>query len=888
MGKKRLISFLLSGLLVYSMAVTPIPASAVGEDSPAGADSNGLSSASELAYYEDYINQYENASSSVGRAVFSLGQTIFAPEDSDFLQVDASSVKITGEKVKAGWEVSVHAAGLYQFDLKYRSVGNSKKKIMFAVEIDGKIPYQEFASIQLERPYIYTLDALDGNGDFIRDNRGNQPTPSQVVSDQVLDISLKDAQGRFAKPLLVYLEAGVHTVTFDFENAGIELVEMQLNSEKISLGYADYLEQTAQKGAADTINQQIKLEAEKTAQRSDGDILPVYDKSSSATSPSEAPVMLLNAIGGTTWQRNGQWLEWEFEIPETGYYEISMRAIQGFKYGMTVFRRITIDGELPFDEMDTAAFPYSRKWYLTTLGGDTPYKFYLEKGLHILRAEITAGAYQDVMLTADNLTAELNDLYRSIVFITGTTPDTLRDYQLERDIPDLMDQLNTLHQDLSKLMESVENGLIGVGSETTAISTLLVQLEGFIEDSETIPHKLTTLKNNINALADWSAALQEQPLELDYILIHSPGMELPKADGGFFQELWYKLQQIFYSFSKDYGVIGSVYNNSEALSVWLNLGRDQLQAAKSLTDDSFVKEYGMRVNISLIKGGLIEAVMAGSAPDVALFITRTDPVNLAARNAAVDLTQFEDFDQVSSEFNADNLISYQYKGGCYGLPLTMDFPMMYVRTDIFEELNLEVPETWEELLDVASVLKRNNLEAGVPSGISNTGIFPTLMAQRGMTYFNEDKTATRFSEEAAIESFSQWTDFYTKYGFTLTYNFFNRFRSGEMPIGIDTYLNYNMIKSSAPEIAGLWRMYEVPATIDADGNAHREAVSLASTAAIVLKGDKEQDAWNGLLQRRYRRILAMPLSRSSALRVDMRQPTGRRSPTFPGVRMSLR
>ena len=45
--------------------------------------------------------------------------------------------------------------------------------------------------------------------------------------------------------------------------------------------------------------------------------------------------------------------------------------------------------------------------------------------------------------------------------------------------------------------------------------------------------------------------------------------------------------------------------------------------------------------------------------------------------------------------------------------------MMFVRTDIFEELGLTPPETWDDLYEIAPILQRNNMEVGLPAGVFN-------------------------------------------------------------------------------------------------------------------------------------------------------------------------
>lgn len=39
---------------------------------------------------------------------------------------------------------------------------------------------------------------------------------------------------------------------------------------------------------------------------------------------------------------------------------------------------------------------------------------------------------------------------------------------------------------------------------------------------------------------------------------------------------------------------------------------------------------------------------------------------------------------------------------------------MYYRTDVFEELGLEIPNTWNDVLELIPTLQRNNMSIGLP------------------------------------------------------------------------------------------------------------------------------------------------------------------------------
>eukprot|EP01130_Rhizamoeba_saxonica_P019011 TRINITY_DN9732_c0_g1_i1.p1 TRINITY_DN9732_c0_g1~~TRINITY_DN9732_c0_g1_i1.p1 ORF type:complete len:871 (+),score=150.71 TRINITY_DN9732_c0_g1_i1:25-2637(+) len=74
--------------------------------------------------------------------------------------------------------------------------------------------------------------------------------------------------------------------------------------------------------------------------------------------------------------------------------------------------------------------------------------------------------------------------------------------------------------------------------------------------------------------------------------------------------------------------------------------------------------------------------------------------------------QVIDWTDISSFFRA---FSSAYKGDIYSLPLDGDIHFLYYRKDILEEYDLEVPQTWSELLDVAQEIHGEDFNGdGVP------------------------------------------------------------------------------------------------------------------------------------------------------------------------------
>ena len=112
---------------------------------------------------------------------------------------------------------------------------------------------------------------------------------------------------------------------------------------------------------------------------------------------------------------------------------------------------------------------------------------------------------------------------------------------------------------------------------------------------------------------------------------------------------------------------------------------------------------------------MLPATVAGIGPDLVVQ-SSPDVFNFAMRGAAYPLSEFDDAEEVAARFDEASLITMRYLGNLYGLPETVSFNMMFYRTDIFEELGIKVPQTWDELIEISTVLANNNMQIGVSFG----------------------------------------------------------------------------------------------------------------------------------------------------------------------------
>ena len=748
------------------------------------------------------------------------------------------------------WTVEVSETGLYQIAVDYYPTDEKNGDIEIELQVDGNLPFDGMQRLVLPKLY------RDETSDFRQDNRGNEMRPAQISQACWLSTALTDSEGYASDPYLVYLEKGSHTIAVLPVKQNFAIGEVRLEPSAETLTYAEYCTLHGSK-PSDNAGLISLVEAEKPFSKTSSMLYPLADRSSPATGESHPTQKRLNTIGGENWSNATQTITWKVQVEKDGFYQLGFRYKQNFLRGTYVSRRIEVDGAVPFEEFKQVTFPYGVNWVADFAGGEQPYRLYLTAGEHTVSMTPTVG---DVALQVEqvaNVAYLLNGLYRQIIMITSVNPDPYRDYALQEAIPGLLDELQ-VHSGALRSIYGVMCEKTGhKGSESVSLLRTAEQLESFIKEPDTIPDRLSSFRDNISSLSTWVLTMGKQSLLLDSLWLAAEGAETPEANCGFFETVWYHICSFVGSFFADYNSIGNVADGDRTIQVWVSSGRDQAEVIKLLIDEGYTDEHGVGVNLSLVQGALLQATMAGKGPDVALQLGHGDPVNLAMREALESLDTYPGFDKLADAYVADSFLPYQYNGHTYALPETQNFLMMFYRTDVFAELGLRPPNEWQELYDVAEILQSNNMEVGLPyasmdaysavsAGMGTQSIFPTLLAQRGVSLYNASLTKTALDTTEAYEVFKQWTDFYTKYSFPLFKDDYNRFRTGEMPLVITPYTFYNQVYTAAPEIRNLWEMLPIPATRREDGTLDRSVTAAGTSCVILSSAENKMDCWNFL------------------------------------------
>lgn len=766
-----------------------------------------LNYTAEYKEYSEYISQYEKADKPTDEYVIDAADYI-ASEGMDIDKYDdyegmAGESIYTGQDGYVEYKVNISTEGLYEMSLNYFPIEGNGSSIQRAFFIDGELPYRQMTGIEFSR--VWTNE----NSTWDTDNQGNDLKPTQIEQPEWVTSKLYDVDGYVTEPLKVYMTKGVHTITVVSQREPMILRSITLKNDEKLKDYNTYYETQKNAGKNDYTGERVLIEAERATKKSSSMLYPTQDQSSPDVNPYSAKLLKNNTIGGESWSHSGQWIEWEFDAPDDGFYNITLHAKQNFVKGIYVSRKIMIDGEVPFSELNAYGFTYNSGWKDITLSSSDgeEYRFYLTKGTHTLRMQAVLGEFAPIISKVQSIVTELNSEYRKIIRITGVSPDENRDYQIEKKLPGLDKELDSIRAELDEVLTSLED-LGCKGSEETVIITMRDQLKNMVKNTDNIPKMVSDFKTNVSALGTWISNAQSQPLQLDRIYVTEPDKGTDGKSSSFFAGLGHEFKKLFYSFIVDYNSIGNVAEeskDSKTITVWIGSGRDQANVIKSLIDEKFTPKTGINVNVQL-----------------------------------VDLSEFEDCEEVMSRFRDSALEPFKYGDSLYALPETQNFQMMFYRKDILKELGIEIPKTWDEMKVVISELSKNQMTLGMlPSELT----FDSILYQNNGALYNNDFTASALNSENAINAFKQYCEFYTDYKLDRATSVEQRFRTGESPIIIADYTTYNVLEVSAPDIKGLWGFTTLPGIQNEDGTINNTTASTGLACMMMKKTKDKNSSW---------------------------------------------
>lgn len=750
--------------------------------------------------------------------------------------------------------------GRYLVELYYNYLGSSVLPVEVGMKVNGQYPF--FEARQLIMPTDWKVDesyvSPTSTQDIFNlsvDRYGNELQPQSLIDASFKKAGLYDSSFYHADSISLALKSG-DVLSFEAQTSLIVIEKVILSPITELISYNDYIASFS--FDVDKV-EPIILEAEYFSTKSDPSIKLGFD-SNPASTPYSTYDRLLNSIDASNFSAGGHSITYDFEVNTAGYYNISLKYLQNILIDLPVFRDISIDGEILFEELKSYAFNYSTNWEVETLGNDeNDFYFYFTKGSHSI--QLTASLKENCT-AIENLTSvmkQINQIAMEVKKLTaGISSDTYRDFDILSGIPDLVERL-------TEIRDVIENTYLYINRfqtdgkaspETNQLKLAIEKIDKLIEKPNLIATSMSSFSEGSSSasqmLGNQILNLTTSPLGLEKIYLHSDDFQLPKANANGLKVFWEEMKKFVRSFlSSEYE---DDFNTEEVITIWVNRPRVYVELMQQMIDETFTPETGIEVQLSLMPSvnKLILANAAGKQPSLALGIPSSTAYEFALRDAAVDLRQFSGYAEIVSRFSEGVMIPYVYGDGVYGLPETQNFYLTYYRTDIMEKLNLldAIPNTWEDMKTILPELQNYGMNVYIPlaSDSSYKGFSVTLpfYAQSNTSIISDDGFFTTIDSDEGIEAMKLMTELFNTYALPKQVNsFYNHFRYGSIPIGVSNNETYVKLLIGAPEIKGNWDIALYPGTYDEETDeVLRYAPTSSSGVMMFDSGEKNQSAFD--------------------------------------------
>ena len=711
----------------------------------------------------------------------------------------------------AEFEIDIPEEGYYRLDSEYLVEGQILNNITISVAINGSYQFDDAMTIDV--PLIWS----DSTKEFTTDTYGDETLPLQLRDIDWAELELFNNTYVSNEPLVFFFEEGINTISIQNVSTGdLRLRNVEANAPKYIPTYEEYMEDNP----SNLPDKNLEINAVDYSMKNSS-YVRLMAFGNPALDPFDSEYKKLNAIDGQAWYKAGQDVTYTVTIEEAGLYDLTLHYAN-YKSDFDVFRSIKIDGEIPFKEVAAYSFDYTpSSWANKTVSDDdgNPYKIYLSEGTHTITFRAEKSNISEHLRNMQLMIDHINQFALDIIKITGKDIDRDRTWRLTVFIPETQEYLEA-YRDVVKYMVvdmSKYSDKEDLSASLSYLKKAVIEFEKMLEDPDELPLYLSNLYSGSSSttllLGDSLDTLSDQQLYLDSFYLSNDDDFRP-ANASVFKRAGSSISSFVVSFTSDKYVIE---NSDDVIDVWVNRPLTYVDIMQKMADSSFTEQTGKEVKISVMPdpNKLILANSAGNTPDVALGLMSFMPFDLAIRGALQDLTEFEDFWSVANRFAPGALVPYILDDGVYAMPETLEFHALVYRTDVFDALDLEVPDTWDDVIGILPTLQRYDMNFYYPTsgGTALKWFYQTspLIFQHNGTLYAEDGLSTTINSENSVKGLELLGDLYTTYSLDeQVERFYNSFRYNKLPVGIIDFGTYMQLKNAAPELVGQWELAPYP------------------------------------------------------------------------------
>ena len=770
---------------------------------------------------------------------------LISAENTERYGYTGAKVADVSTDMSATYQVDIAEAGYYNINLDYIVVGQVLNNVTVSVAINDEFQFDDARTVDV------VLYWRDRTKEFTVDTYGDESLPQQEKIEEWRPLELYNNTYTTNEPLLFHFDEGINTITIEnVSSGGLMLGDMTVAPPEYIPTYAEYT--AMHSGEADPTS--IYINAIEYTEKNSS-YVRLFSFGDPSLDPYDTVYKKLNVIDGNAWYKAGQEVTYEVEVEQSGMYDLTLH-FANYKTDFDVFRSVKINGEVPYQEFLSYGIPHTpTNWDNHTLQDEegNPYQVYLEAGTHTItfRAEKAALSrhLRDIQLLIDHI----NQFALDIIKITGKDIDRDRTWELTKYLPETETYLLSYYAIIRRTVVD-----LSVYSDKDDLSTTLSNLkkaafefEKMLEDPDELPLYLNNLYSGTQSvtllLGNTLDNLNNQQLFLNAFYV-SNNNEFNRPTAGIFRRVLSSMDGFINSYFSDKF---RIENNEDAIDVWVNRPITYVDIMQKMADANFTAENGVEVKISVMPdpNKLILANSAGNTPDVALGLLSYMPFDLAIRGALQDLSEFDDFWMYANNFAPGAMVPYILEDGVYAMPETLEFHALVYRKDVFNALNLDVPDTWDDVVGILPTLQRYDMNFYYPTsgGTSLKWFYQTtpLIFQNGGTLYSPDGLSTTINSEESYEGLKLLGELYTTYSLPEQVPlFYNSFRYNKLPVGIIDFNIYMQLKNAAPELVGQWEIAPYPGIYNEETDTVERWFVGNGTGGVMFKdSDNQEDAW---------------------------------------------
>lgn len=231
--------------------------------------------------------------------------------------------------------------------------------------------------------------------------------------------------------------------------------------------------------------------------------------------------------------------------------------------------------------------------------------------------------------------------------------------------------------------------------------------------------------------------------------------------------------------------------------------------------DKFMEDHpNVRINIETYSWAdfytkWTTGLASGNVPDMSS-ATPSQVVEMIDADAIIPLDDLID-DIGRDNFYEKALIELTKDGSCYGVTLYSNTEAMWIRKDLLEKYNLEVPQTWEELYEAAKTITDGENGAvygcAMPMGTNDmlaTRWLHLYVRSAGETLITEDGKAN-LTSEVALDGIRYWAKMFKDVSpaDAINYNTLDEatmYYQGKIAFDFNTGFHISGVQANSPDL----------------------------------------------------------------------------------------